>query len=542
MLTDAEKRAAALAVSRYGADRQRVQSAYQAVLQAQARGETADLVDLLVRQQLLTAEQARELRNGLDVTQVDPGAPPRSRPVPTVPGQELRSLGKYRLLRRLGEGGMGEVYLAYHEGQNDQYAIKVLAEHLASSPSYVDRFYREARSGSLLNHPNIVHCITAGQDRATRKFYLVLEYVDGPSAHALLQQYGRLSVADAVHVTLDVARALEHAHSRNIIHRDIKPDNILLTRSGLAKLADLGLSKRTDEASHLTAARQGFGTPYYMPYEQATNAKSADGRSDIYALGATLYHLVTGEVPFPGANHLEVVDKKEHGAFPPASALNPDVPPALDRILGRMMARNPRDRYQTASELIVDLERSRLASAVPSFVDPDLALQDPTVRARLTAPAQPTRADMELPTGDKVPALNGNPDVWHLRYRSDSGRLCKARLTTQQIVQRLREGRIPPEAEACRAVADGYKPLHGYPEFGLIEAPRRPAKDEAAPAANGNGKARDSGGDLAKARTLPNRPGVPARRLSWTLLLAVAGGLALLVALLCWLAHLLIGG
>src|SRR5262249_22290853 len=162
--------------------------------------------------------------------------------------------------------------------------------HLAASQASVDRFYREAKSGALLNHPNVVRNLAVGQDRATGKHYLVLEFVDGASAHALLQRYGRLSVGDAVHIALDTARALEHAHSRSIVHRDIKPDNILITRSGLAKLADLGLAKRTDEASHLTAARQGFGTPYYMPYEQAMNAKYADGRSDIYALGATLYH------------------------------------------------------------------------------------------------------------------------------------------------------------------------------------------------------------------------------------------------------------
>src|SRR4029079_9144828 len=190
----------------------------------------------------------------------------------------------------------------------------------------VDRFYREAKSGALLNHPNIVRILGIGKDQTTGSNYLVMEYVDCPSALELLGRRGRLPVGDAVHITLDVARALEHAHSRNIVHRDIKPDNILTTRSGVSKLGDLGLAKRTDEASHLTAARQGFGTTAYMPYEQAINAKYADGRSDIYALGGTLYHLLTAHVPFPGESHLEVVDKKSHGYFRPAGSLNPEVP------------------------------------------------------------------------------------------------------------------------------------------------------------------------------------------------------------------------
>src|SRR5262249_18867588 len=156
-----------------------------------------------------------------------------------------------------------------------------------------------------------------------------LEYVEGFSAHTLLERDGKLAVGDAVHIALDVARALEHAHSRNVIHRDIKPDNILLSNSGLAKLVDFGLAKRTDEPSHLTATRQGFGTTPYMPFEQAMDAKRADGRSDIYALGATLYHLVTGIVPFPGESHADIVEKKGRGDYVPAHEINPDVPSQL---------------------------------------------------------------------------------------------------------------------------------------------------------------------------------------------------------------------
>src|SRR5262249_15518355 len=263
-------------------------------------------------------------RTQLDETRAPTPAPTAGSPRPAtsssqeVPAQaapDLRILGEYRILRRLGEGGMGAVYLGY-DGKHDRHvALKVLNDSLAHDQGYLDRFHREARSGVLLNHPNVVRTYAAGQDRATGKHYLVLEYVDGPSAEALLRHRGKLSVGDAVHVALDVARALEHAHSKGIVHRDVKPDNILITRSGVAKLGDLGLAKRADAPTHLPAARQGFGTTAYMPYEQAINARRADGRSDLYALGATLYHLLTGQVPFPGENHLEVVEKKKVGHY-----------------------------------------------------------------------------------------------------------------------------------------------------------------------------------------------------------------------------------
>jgi serine/threonine-protein kinase len=407
----------------------------------------------------------------LDLARPAQGAhPPRS--AAADPLHDLRSLGEYRLLRRLGEGGMGAVYLGYHEKLHRQVAVKVLNDLLASNQGYVDRFYREAKSGALLSHPNIVRTLSVGQDKATQKHYLVLEFVDGPTAHALLDQLGRLSVGDAVHLALDIARALEHAHSRNVVHRDIKPDNILITRSGVAKLVDLGLAKRTDEASHLTAARQGFGTTHYMPYEQAINAKYADGRSDIYALGATLYHLVTGSVPFPGDNHLEVVEKKNQGDFPPASSLNPEVPSVLDHILSRMLARHPRNRYQTASELIVDLERSKLAAAVPSYADPDQALQDPWVRACLASSTEPTRLDPEAPR--PKPAITS--DVWVLRFRNREGRLCQARATTAQIVQRLRAGRLSAKVEIRRSDEERFRPLASYPTFQRIRPEGRPAR------------------------------------------------------------------
>jgi serine/threonine protein kinase len=421
----------------------------------------------------------------MENTHLDPNRPPNP---PSDPASEVRRLGHYRLLRKLGEGGMGSVYLGYHEGESRQVAIKVLGETLTSNQAFVDRFYREVKSGALLNHPNIVRTLLGGQDQATGRHYLVLEFVDGPSARELLETRAPLSVGDSVHIALDVARGLEHAHSRNVVHRDIKPDNILLARTGIAKLSDLGLAKRVDEASHLTATRQGFGTTAYMPYEQAVNARRADGRSDIYALGATLYHLVTGKVPFPGENHLDVVERKKVGDFTPAGELNAAVPRVLDEILSRMLARDPQDRYQTVSELIVDLERSRLAARVPEYADPEQALQDPWVRARLSTPAHPTRPDLDgrRPTpANGAPAATGGQggvpdDVWLLRYRNKSGRLSKGRVRTSEIIERLRSGRLPAEVDARRSGDGPFRPLRSFAEFRDVEESKR-IKKRAAP-------------------------------------------------------------
>jgi serine/threonine-protein kinase len=487
MPTEPEERAAALAVSRFGANLQKVRLALQAVLQARLQGQAADFLQTLVQREILDQVQAAELRVELDRTQVGEGknqvAPAQAanepsangvpEPTPTSSGHHLRKLGEYHLLRKLGEGGMGSVYLAYKEGEPLQFAIKVLSDQLAGNQAFLDRFHREAKSGTFLQHPNIIHCVTAGRDPAAGKHYLVLEYVDGPSAHVLLDRFGRLGVADAVHIALDIARALEYLHARNYVHRDIKPDNILITQGGVAKLADLGLAKRMDDASHLTATHQPFGTPYYMPYEQAVNAKRADSRSDIYALGATLYHLLTGEVPFPGNSPADVAEKKRRGDFLPASSLNPEVPAALDRILDKMMARDARERFQTASELIVALERSNLSANVPSFVELDHALDDPVMRARLISSSQATQFDLAA-----AARKESTPDIWFLRLKDRDGRWRASKATTAQIVERLEKGRLPEAIEASRRPDGDFKLLVSFPEFRAtkVAAPVEPEK------------------------------------------------------------------
>jgi serine/threonine protein kinase len=233
----------------------------------------------------------------------------------------------------------------------------------------------------------------------------------------------------------------------------------------------MGLAKRRDESSHLTNTSQGIGTPYYMPYEQAMNARLADERSDIYALGSTLYHLITGEVPFPGESSLEIVEKKGLGVYAPAGVLQPNVPEALDDILTRMLARDPQDRYQTVSQLIVDLDRAHLAATIPSFINRDLALQDPVVRKQWTAPVAPTSPDLQLQQAVKQADKAAEP--WFLRYEDQQGNLCKSRVTTAEILDRLRQGKLAPRAEAARSLQGEYKPLEKWPEFARTVASLR---------------------------------------------------------------------
>jgi serine/threonine-protein kinase len=453
---------------RYGLDTALLEKAMLA-LEREASAGTEPLGSLVLKG-VLTADQASALRRDL----IGPGTLETSgrdgtdvsvcTPHPST-GIYLRTLGEYRVLRRLGQGAMGSVYLAYDQAENRYVAIKVLAEPLASDEKYVKRFYREAHSGTMLNHPNIVRCIKAGRDQESGKHYLVLEYIEGPSAHSLIAKYGKLSVADSVRVTIDVARGLEHAHSRSLIHRDIKPDNILITPSGVAKLADLGLAKRLDEASHLTSLRQGFGSLYYIPIEQAYDAQQADERSDIYALGATLYHMVTGEVPFPGSNHIEIAEKKLDGTFPLASEFNADVNEELDFIIQKAMARDAEKRYQLVSGMIVDLERSGLAAAVPSFADPELARTDPQIQANFQA-AKPTELAIgPLPARPESQSAAAESDAWYVRYRNGEGHWCKTKMTADQVRDRLRAGRISKDAEASRLPQGEFRPLSDFFDF-----------------------------------------------------------------------------
>jgi len=363
-------------------------------------------------------------------------------------------LEHFHILRGLGEGGMGTVFLAYDPAQQRQVALKLLADHLAKERLHVDRFYREARIGASFDHPNIVRTLSFGRDPASGRHAMVLEYVDGPSCQYLLDRDGRLRVDDAVLVIYSMAKALEAIHAEGVVHRDVKPDNVLLPSSGVAKLADFGLAKRLGGPDDLTADQAGFGTSWYMSYEQAKNAGFADQRSDIFSLGATFYHLLTGAVPFPGDNHAEVIARKQTDRFEPASRLQLDLPQAIDSILARMLALDPRRRFATARDLIIEIEKSRLLNAyrVGVSADIDINALDPV-------------ASEGMPTSPDPVALTDDSGTWHLRYRDTAGRQYNRRATSQQVLEGLREGRWPVTTEAARFDRRMYRPLREYPEF-----------------------------------------------------------------------------
>ena len=308
---------------------------------------------------------------------------------------EPRTIAGYRLLRQVGEGGMSTVFLSYDVAAAAPVAVKVLADHLATSREFVNRFYREARLSRLLSHPNLVRGLAAGYDPDARKHYLVLEFVDGPTAHAALTANGTFPVGVAVQAGIDIARALDFLHARNYIHRDVKPDNVLLHPDGVAKLADLGLAKRLNDDPHLTSVNRGLGTSYYMAYEQALNADLVDGRSDIYALGATLYHLLTGVVPFPGATHEDIMRGKRQNVVVPVDRLNDGVPVPVAEIIAKSLALDPGRRFQTAGELADALAATRLATPIPRLDSaatfPDGSRADVPTRADLNPAGPQTR-------------------------------------------------------------------------------------------------------------------------------------------------------
>ncbi len=288
-------------------------------------------------------------------------------------------LGGYRLLDRIGTGGMSQVYLAEHVVSGARVAVKVLAARLADDPVARERFDREARAAAALTHPNIVHVVAVDAD-ATPPF-LVMEYIDGVSLQAAVARHGTFAAGTAAYCARQVALGLQRAHELGLVHRDIKPANVLVSRNGLVKVLDLGIARQTEADDDLTRRMgQGdrliLGTAEYLAPEQALNCSAVDSRADLYALGGTLYFLLAGHPPFPDGTPLEVVTRKLTADPTPIDRLRPDLPPGLVTVVHKLLARDPADRYRTPIDAAVAL--APFADPAPGFPQ-RLFLDRPTV-------------------------------------------------------------------------------------------------------------------------------------------------------------------
>jgi serine/threonine protein kinase len=264
----------------------------------------------------------------------------------------------YKILGKLGAGAMAVVYKAQQLSLNRMVAIKVLPKRFSGNPEYVERFFKEGQAAGKLNHNNIVQAVDVGE--AGGYHYFVMEYVEGKTLHDDLVAGKIFKEDEALDIVIQVAHALQHAHSCGLIHRDVKPKNIMINTAGVVKLADMGLARETtDIEAAQTEAGKAYGTPYYISPEQIRGKIDIDGRADIYGLGATLYHMVTGRVPFMADDPADVMRKHLRDELIPPDHINTQLSAGISEVIEVMMAKRKEDRYNNVEELLTDLEAVR---------------------------------------------------------------------------------------------------------------------------------------------------------------------------------------
>jgi serine/threonine protein kinase len=348
----------------------------------------------------------------------------------------MQTIGDYDLLDKVAEGGMGSIYKARHRKSGQVVAIKVMTAAMTTNPVLLKRFEQEFRAASRLNHPNIIRAIDYGEEAGVP--YLVMEFVDGESLGQKLERDGPMPEAEAIRLIAQVAQGLHRAHKQKLIHRDVKPDNILITADGQAKLADLGLVKEVEADLNLTRTGRGLGTPHFMAPEQFRNAKNANARCDIYSLGATLYMMVTGELPFRSTGPLDAWLKKMQNEITPPRTLAPGLSERVDWAIRRAMSGDPEHRPETCREFVEDLT------------------------------GHSTR---KVNTADLNAAL---ADLWYLVYKDEEGTLHTVKGSTAAIRRSLRDGLLGDASNirASRSKTGPFEPLRSYPEFrDLVVAP-----------------------------------------------------------------------
>lgn len=297
-----------------------------------------NLASLLIAEGLVTQKQIDRLKPELEERKA--GA--------QIPG--------YQIIKQLGAGAMARVFLAKQISLDRMVAIKVLPQKFTNNPDFVARFYAEGKAAAKLNHPHIVQAFDVG--KSGEFHYFVMEFVDGRTVFDDITTQGPYSEEEAVRIGIETARALDHAHKQGFIHRDVKPKNIMMADSdNRAKLADMGLARAVSDVEAAEAeAGKAYGTPYYISPEQIRGEVDVDARADIYSLGATMYHMVTGQVPFDGANPSAVMHKHLKNALIPPDHLNKDLSSGISEVIEVCLAKDRGKRYSSAADLLEDLE------------------------------------------------------------------------------------------------------------------------------------------------------------------------------------------
>lgn len=308
-----------------------------------AHGKHYDLGRIMVKTGVITASQLKRLVNPSPEDSLSPS-------VQQIPG--------FKIMQKIGAGAMASVYKARQLSLDRIVAIKILPKRLSEDAEFVDRFYKEGQAAARMNHNNIVQAIDVGEYGGYH--YFVMEYVDGDTVYDRLVKNKTYGEPEALDIVLQIARALEHAHKRGLIHRDVKPKNIMITKDGTAKLADMGLARQADDVAAAEAEKgRAFGTPYYISPEQIRGVMDVDFRADIYSLGGTLYHMLTGRVPFEGPTPTAIMQKHLKQPLTPPDHINKTLSTGLAEVVERMLAKNREHRYGSTTDLIVDLERVR---------------------------------------------------------------------------------------------------------------------------------------------------------------------------------------
>jgi eukaryotic-like serine/threonine-protein kinase len=289
--------------------------------------------------------------------------------------------GRYELLELVGSGGMSGVWKAHDRLLDRTVAIKILHDQFTADEEYVERFRREARSVAQLSHPNIVTVIDRGEDKGRQ--YIVFEYVEGENLKQLIERTGRLPVRDAVEMAVQMGRALAFAHSRGLVHRDVKPQNVLLNEDSQAKMTDFGIARSVD-VQGVTITGTVLGTSEYIAPEQARGER-VDALTDVYSLGVVLYELLTGGVPFQGENFVAVALRHVNEPPPSVFERRPDAPPRVAMAVERAMAKRPEERFESMDEFVADLE--------DALDDLDPASEQATMISRRAAAAPRRRAE-----------------------------------------------------------------------------------------------------------------------------------------------------